>query len=66
MTAGGSAVDPPLLVMEPERSNTNDIISLPRVAWAPSLTEKVCRFGNIRMKNVLMVAVAVTLTSVWP
>src|SRR5664280_3205855 len=32
MTAGGSAVDPPLPVMEPERSSTSDITSLPRVA----------------------------------
>ena len=46
VTAGGSAVDPPLLTIEPERSNTNDITSLPRVAWALSLTEKVFRLGE--------------------
>ena len=33
-----NAVSPPSVVIEPERSNTMDMISLPRVATAVSLT----------------------------
>src|SRR5438045_3551804 len=64
LTAGGSAVEPPLLLIDPERSSTSDITSFARVAWALAATSMVFQRGRIRMKKVLIVAVALTVNSV--
>src|ERR1017187_8435272 len=62
-TAGGSACAPPLKFIEPDLSNTNDIISLGRVTWALELMFNVWNAGRRRIKMVFIVAVASTLTS---
>jgi hypothetical protein len=47
--------------MEPDLSNTNDIMSLGRVAWALEPTFNVLDPDSKRKKKVSIVAVALTL-----
>jgi hypothetical protein len=63
VTAGPSAVEPPLRVIEPDLSSIIDITSLGRVACALALIVNVPKPGSMRMKKVLMVAVALTFTT---
>src|SRR5271170_1326562 len=73
VTAGGSAVEPPFLFIEPDLSRTIDITSGLRCAVA--VTEMLDELyelttpgstDNARRKVVLMVAVAAIVTQVLP